>query len=340
MSDLKELVKQILNRDFSSIDKIIDKITDKNILSICLDPKYFIKLYHIPSRFTCDSDDEGDKYTILEELLKHKKINCILEIFKNSEINKKIAECTYIQSVSIYEKCIKCDLISDEDIVIICTYYVPVCIRRIDFDDDDYYGVYTKITSIFKYILDNRPYYAKYLVTIIHDEFSFWHYALLIDKDIYSEMLKELLISNIYEFNRIQKKILLEGSIIIYGKDICYIDTILLIMEMIEKYKMIRKDDIDYLIFICLKIVLCGVFPPEMYNQVFNDKTGDILRRNIYFILAFCYLNYFEDASEDILKDFCQIYTEYAEPRCNIDIGIREAINRAPNTIHLQKYAI
>ena len=339
MSLSKEITGQILNRNFSSIDKI----TDENILNICLDFKNFNILY-IPS-INYDSDDGyyndgyyNDKY-ILDELLKCKKIDCILKIFQNVEISNIIAEYDYRRLVSIYEQCIKCDLISDEDIIIICKHYKPVCIRKYYFDDgDNCYGTYTKLTDLFKYILDYRPQYAKHLVIIINDEFSFWYYYLLDDKDAYSEILKDLLISDIYAFNRIQKYISLDESIIAYGYNIIYIDTIILIMEVIKKYSMEKKDNIDFFIYIGLKIVLNGVFPPEIYECVFNN-TGE-LKRNIYFIIAFCYLNYFENANIEKLKDFCQsIYINIIDRRCNnIDIGIHEAIKRAPNTIHLQKY--
>jgi len=338
MSNLDEFVRQIFN---CSDREALFLATDESILNICLDSTYFNKLYHIRMvgyGYGYDSDEE-DISNILDELLECKKIYCILQIFKNSEINTIIANCDYCRQISIYEKLIKCDLISDADIITICKNYKPICIRKHYFDDDDYYGTYTKITNIFKYILDYRPQYAKYLVTIINDEFCFWYYILLEDKDAYSEMLKDLLISNIYEFNRIQQKIALEGSIIVYGYNIHYIDTIILIMEVIEKYSTKLKINIDFNIYIGLKIVLNGVFPPEMYSLVFNDNTGDTLRRNIYFIIAFCYLNYFEDANIEILEDFCQsIYMANYRRRCNIDIGIREAINRAPNTSHLQKY--
>jgi len=341
MSLSKEITGQILNGNFSSFDEI----TDENILNICLNNRHFNKLY-IPS-INYDSDgyysdgyyNDGyynDKY-ILDELLKRKKIDCILKIFQNVEISNIIAEYDYRRLVPIYEQCIKCDLISDEDIIIICKQYKPVCIIRKDFDNDDYYGTYTEITDLFKYILDYRMQYAKHLVTIINDEFYFWYYYLLEDKDAYSEMLKDLLISDIYAFNRIQKYISLDESIIAYGYNIIYIDTIILIMEVIKKYSMERQDSIDFFIYIGLKIVLNGVFPPEIYECVFND-TGD-LKRNIYFIIAFCYLNYFENATIEILKDFCQSIYISIYRRCNnINIGIREAINRAPNTIHLQKY--
>lgn len=92
----------------------------------------------------------------------------------------------------------------------------------------------TYLTNTFKYILCNSPKYAKYVSTVGDNLlFSFVVYSRL-NKDRYSELFKELLISNIYELNRIGKELLLGESIIVFGVNIIYIDAILLIMEIVK----------------------------------------------------------------------------------------------------------
>jgi hypothetical protein len=333
MSDLNKEVKKMLNGDFSSIHEM----DSKDILNICLNPANFYKLYYISNSFLFYEDDmEDEPNYIIDELLKCKDLttskHCILTIFRNNEISKIIADYDYKRSVSIYEKLIKCNFISDEDIIAICGDCCKFVIRNY-YDDGDIYYTYTKLTDIFKYILENRLQYAKYLVAIDTIEFSFWYYHLLENKDQYSEAFKELLISNIYEFNRIQA---LGNIIILYGCNINYFDTILLTMEVIKKCsKLDNQQDINYFIFISLKIILCDVLPPTIYDLIFTDIK---MKKNIYFILAFCYLNIFEGADIEHVKDFYQsIYTAFS---LNIDNEISAAIEYSPNTVHLKKYNI
>ena len=199
----------------------------------------------------------------------------------------------------------------------------------------------TYLTNTFKYILCNRPKYAKYLSTIEDNNslFSFLIYSRL-DKDRYSELFKELLISDIYEFNRIQalQTCTIEESIIVYGCNINYFDTILLIMEVIQKCSnSLRRQDINHYIFISLRILLCDILPPAIYD-IYATVTDIKMKANIYFILAFCYLNMFEGADIEQIKDFCQSIYKDVHNECNIDSAICSAIEHAPNTKHLQKY--
>ena len=107
-------------------------------------------------------------------------------------------------------------------------------------------------------------------------------------------------------------------------------------MEVIQKCSALEKRDINHYIFISLKLLLCGVLPPAIYDLIFTDKCGK-MRRNIYFILAFCYLNMFEGADIEHVKDFCQsIYVD--DLLSLIDSSICVAIEYAPNTEHLKKY--
>jgi hypothetical protein len=134
----------------------------------------------------------------------------------------------------------------------------------------------------------------------------------------------------------------LDSSIIPYNSNslnICYFDTILLIIEVDKKYSTnsVRKIDITYNIFISLKIILYGILPPMIYDFIFTDKTNT-RKKNIYFILAFCYLNIFEGADIEQVKDFCQsIYIDDLL-LSRIKYAIQLAIEFSPNTKHLKKY--
>lgn len=336
---------QILNKGTKSdIHSLIESMSHRDILDICLNSANYNILYNKHRSYLFYEDDmEEEPNCILDILLECKDLtkskHCILAIFKIDEISQTIARCDDLRRVSIYDRLIKCDLISDEDIIIICGN-CSTFVTKEDYDDGDIYYTYTELTNIFKYILENRPQYAKYLVTIDSTEFSFWYYHLLEDKNAHSEMFKELLISNIYEFNRIQaQNYTIEGAIIVYDCNIlhiCYFDTILLIMEVIQKYSTSKAQDINHFIFISLKVLLCGVLPPAIYDIVFINKFGK-MRRNIYFILAFCYLNMFEGVDIEQVKDFCQSISSVIF-QCNIDSAIQAAIEYSPNTTHLKKY--
>jgi hypothetical protein len=157
-------------------------------------------------------------------------------------------------------------------------------------------------------------------------------------------MFKELLISNIYEFNRIQALQIctIEESIIVYECNINYFDTILLIMETIQKCNAFKKQDISHSIFISLKILLYGVLPPTIY-EIYTNVTDIKMKKNLYFILAFCYLNIFEGADIEQVKDFCQSICgnqSISGNQCCIDSAIQAAIEHSPNTAHLKKYNI
>lgn len=336
---------QILNKGTKSdIHSLIESMSNRDILDICLNPENFYKLYNKNRSYLFYEDDmEQEPNCILDALLESTKSkHCILTIFRNDKISQIIKNCDYLRRVSVYEKLIKCELISDEDIIAICGNCATFVIKDYYDDGDDIYYTYTELTDIFKYILENRSQYAKYLTTIDNIEFSFYYYHLLEDKDQYSEMFKDLLISDIYEFNRIQalEECIIERAIIPYGCNICYFDIILLIMEVIQKCSIsniLEKQNINHYIFISLKLLLCGILPPTIYDLVFTDKCGK-MRRNIYFILAFCYLNMFEGADIEHVKDFCQsIYVDDLLIS-NIDSGICAAIEYAPNTEHLKKY--
>jgi len=341
MDNLIKILNKGTKRDIISL---IDSMPNSEILDICLNPANFIKLYYIYRSYSFYEDDmETVPNCILDILLECKDLtkskHCILTIFKVDKISQIIAECNYLRRVSIYEKLIKCELLSDDDIIEICKNCETFVIKDY-YDDGDIYYTYTELTNIFKYILENRPQYAKYLAAINTIELSFWYYYLLEDKDQYSEMFKELLISNIYEFNKIKS---LEGAIILYKCNICYFDTILLIIEVIKKCttcNTLEKRNINYSIFISLKILLCDILPPAIYD-IYNTTFTDIkMKQNMYFVLAFCYLNIFEGADIEQVKDFCQsIYVDDLVIS-NINISIQLAIEYAPNITHLKKYNI
>jgi hypothetical protein len=95
--------------------------------------------------------------------------------------------------------------------------------------------------------------------------------------------------------------------------------------------------DITYIIFISLKIILYGILPPMIYDFIFTDKTNT-REKNIYLILAFCYLNIFEGANIECVEDFCQsIYIDDLLLSL-IEHAIQLAIDHAPNITHLKKY--
>uniref|UniRef100_A0A6C0HZP5 Uncharacterized protein n=1 Tax=viral metagenome TaxID=1070528 RepID=A0A6C0HZP5_9ZZZZ len=324
---------------------LIESMSDREILDICLNPANFNILYDKRRSYLFYDDDmEDEPNCILEALLEckwskdlTKSKNCILTIFKIDKISQIIKNCDHLRRVSIYDRLIRCELISDEDIIAICGNCLTFIIKDY-YDDGDIYYTYTELTDIFKYILENRPQYAKYLATIDAVEFSFWYYHLLEDKDDrHSEMFKELLL-----YDMLESMPTLDSSIIPYNSNslnICYFDTILLIIEVVKKCstKSARKMDITYNIFISLKIILYGILPPMIYDFIFTDKTN-IRGKNIYLILAFCYLNIFEGANIECVEDFCQsIYIDDLL-LSRIKYAIQLAIELSPNILHLKKY--
>lgn len=191
----------------------------------------------------------------------------------------------------------------------------------------------TYLTNTFKYILFNSPRYAKHSITVGNNLlFSFVVYSKL-NKDYYSELFKKLLISNIYELNRIQAlgDLNIDNSIIVYGCNIIYIDTILLIMEIVKKYENchINKD----LHIISFLQILEDILPPLIYDRISSSNYIDI-EIHLHFVLAFCYLNIYSD--DGPVADFCNsIYNSL-----HIARAIRTAIEYFPNTTHLKKYNI
>uniref|UniRef100_A0A6C0I0C6 Uncharacterized protein n=1 Tax=viral metagenome TaxID=1070528 RepID=A0A6C0I0C6_9ZZZZ len=189
----------------------------------------------------------------------------------------------------------------------------------------------TYLTNTFKYILCNNPKYAKYLSTMEDNNllFSFLIYSRL-DKDKYSEMFKELLISDIYELNRI-RDCNIENSVIPFGyNNIVYIDAILLIMEIIKKYKNCHID--KYLHILTHLQILQDILPPFIYDRISSSDTD--FEIHMHFILAFCYLNVY--GNNEPIADFCNsIYNSM-----HISRAIQLAIGYAPNIAHLKKYNI
>jgi hypothetical protein len=160
--------------------------------------------------------------------------------------------------------------------------------------------------------------------------FSFIVYSRL-DKDYYSELFKKLLISDIYELNRINRDLLLEESIIVFGTNIIYIGAILLIMEIVKKYENCHIDK-DLHIIMHLQI-LEDILPPLIYDRISSSNYIDI-EIHIHFVLAFCYLNVY--GNNGPIADFCNsIYNSV-----HIARAIRTAIEYFPNTTHLKKYNI
>jgi hypothetical protein len=191
------------------------------------------------------------------------------------------------------------------------------------------------LTSTFKYILYNSPKYAKY-ISAIGDNllFSFLVYSRL-NKDCYSKLFKKLLISNIYELNRIQAlgELLLGESIIVFGSNIIYIDSILLIMEIVKKYENCCIDK-DLHIIMHLQI-LEDILPPLIYDRISSSNYIDI-EIHLHFVLAFCYLNAYGETN-GLVIDFCaSIYNN----TMHITRAIRTAIGYFPNITHLKKYNI
>jgi hypothetical protein len=187
------------------------------------------------------------------------------------------------------------------------------------------------LTNTFKYILCNTPKYAKYISTMGDNLlFSFMVYSRL-NKDYYSELFKKLLISDIYELNRINRDLLLEESIIVFGSNIIYIGAILLIMEIVKKYENCHIDK-DLHIIMHLQI-LEDILPPLIYDRISSSNYIDI-EIHIHFVLAFCYLNVYGNSGS--IADFCNsIYHSV-----HITRAIRTAIEYFPNTTHLKKYNI
>jgi hypothetical protein len=167
--------------------------------------------------------------------------------------------------------------------------------------------------------------------------FSFVIYSRL-DKDQYSELFKELLISNIYELNRINKELLLEWSVIVYGCNIIYIDAILLIMEIVKKYENchIGKD----MHIISFLQILQDILPPLIYDRILLSCID--IEIHVYFVLAFCYLNVYSASQEtnELIVDFCHSAYNSVFSLHIIARAIQLAIKFGPNTKHLKKYNI
>jgi len=168
MSNLMEMLNRGTKSDILSL---IESMTDRDILDICLNPKNFMKLYHIYRSYLFYEDDmETEPNCILDILLECKDLikakNCILAIFKVDETCQIIADYDYLRRVSIYEKLIKWELISsssdinshlisDDDIIEICGKCWTFVTKDYYDDGNDIYYTYTELTDIFKYILKN-----------------------------------------------------------------------------------------------------------------------------------------------------------------------------------------